>query len=353
MFPGSEHSEKYVLDTWLTYKIHKFKQGKTMKTKKVVNPNIMFTAFTSFSDNSPGQVRKDMVEWIESNLELFKQQCFMAMAVRDIDFDTWFNQIKSNDFIGDEFCLSALCQMYQRHALVITAKKVWTTIPSNFGKTDDEIRRICDIHLLYMCRDTFALLKPVFEWKREVPLGEISLLTPAPQVPLGDTTETQLAKEDNEQNLSEIKQEQNIAIPTATNVQDQLGLVDVPALPEVDHPLPDATTNLLVRIPGIEDEPMDATETVTVPTHDEEGELMDTTTDPRAKVRDKSVPTATHKIKTSNLATSVPCSIVLKDVSDTLRGKQSVRIPHTMDEIRNVHVCATRIDQDVPIVPRK
>ena len=105
MFPSSKHGAKFKLDNRLTYKVNKFKKGKTMKTKKVINPNIMFTVFSAFSDRSPGQVRKDMIEWIESNMEMFKSQVFIGMAVHDIYFDSWINQIKSNDCIGDEFCI--------------------------------------------------------------------------------------------------------------------------------------------------------------------------------------------------------------------------------------------------------
>ena len=68
-------------------------------------------------------------------------------------------------------------KMCQRHALVVTSVKLWTTIPPSFQKTDDEIRRLCDIHLLYVCKDTYSVLKPVFEWKCEVPIGEVSLVT--------------------------------------------------------------------------------------------------------------------------------------------------------------------------------
>ena len=93
-----------------------------MKTKKVVNPNLMFTVFTAFGKRSPGEVRKDMIDWIESNRESFKLHTFMASW--DMDFDTWINDVKSNDYIGDEFCLSALCQMCQRHALVVTSVKL-------------------------------------------------------------------------------------------------------------------------------------------------------------------------------------------------------------------------------------
>ena len=139
MFPSSVHGAKFEVDNRLTYKVNKVRKGKTMKTKKVINPNLMFTVFTAFGERSPGEVRKDMIDWIESNRESFKLHTFMGMALRDMDFDTWINNVKSNDYIGDKFCLSALCEMCQRHALVVTSVRVWTTIPTSFQKTDDEI----------------------------------------------------------------------------------------------------------------------------------------------------------------------------------------------------------------------
>ena len=124
MFLSSVHGPKFEIDNRLMYKVNKYQKGKTTKTKKVVNLNIMFTMFTAFGEKSPGELQKDMVEWIESNIVSFKTHVFMAMVSRDIDFDTWLRKVRSNDYIGDEFCLSALCQMCQRHALVVTSNKV-------------------------------------------------------------------------------------------------------------------------------------------------------------------------------------------------------------------------------------
>ena len=87
MFEGSQHAANYVLDTQLTFKVNKWKKGKTTKTKKVLNPNIMFTMFGVFYDKSAGAVRKELCEWISSNLDSFKTQCFMGMACKDMDFD--------------------------------------------------------------------------------------------------------------------------------------------------------------------------------------------------------------------------------------------------------------------------
>ena len=99
MFEGSIHAANYELDTRLTYKVNKWKHGKTTKTRKVINPNVMFTTFGVFCDKSPEVIRKHLCEWINDNLEQFKRQCFMGMACKDIDFKDWFASIKRNDSV--------------------------------------------------------------------------------------------------------------------------------------------------------------------------------------------------------------------------------------------------------------
>ena len=305
----------------------------------------MFTMFTAFGEKSPGELRKDMVEWIESNRESFKTDVFMAMVSRDIEFNTWFRKVRSNDYIGDEFCLSALCQMCQRHALVVTSNKIWTTIPPNFNKTDDEIRWLCNVHMLYVCKDTYTILKPVFEWKREIPIGEVCIITPAelPEAsdPLQDTTHGVLAREACEQNVTEIKHKTVLDPLEPVAASDQLGIVDVSPLPSVSRSLPDATVNLLVDLPGVEPQPgnelqMDATPVV--PTLYKEGEPMDAT--PQAQAWDDEPGMSSHVVQpVKNTVTSIPCSIILKDVSVKLKGKTSVVFPPSKEEMCKAKVC--------------
>ena len=106
----------------------------------------------------------------------------------------------------------------------------------------------------------YAVLKLVFEWKCEVPIGEVGLLSPSSREPLGDTTDTQVAKDQNDQNIAEVKHEMDNPLGTeASNVQDELGLVNVPALPGADQILLDATTNLLVDLPVVNETPTNVT----------------------------------------------------------------------------------------------
>ena len=220
-----------------------------------------------------------------------------------------------------------------------------TTIPSNFNKNDDEIRRLCDVHMLYVCRDTYTILKPVFEWKREVPIGEVCIVTPTEppeeREPLLDTTHEVLSREEHVQNVTEIKQEAESSNPDQEANTGQFGVMNIPPLPGVSRPLPDATTNLLVDLPGVDplidlESQMDATRTV--PSNNKEGEPMDATSNLQAG--DDELGMLSHVIQPSkNTATSVPCSIVLTDVSVKLKGKSYVVFPPSETDMSNAKVC--------------
>ena len=187
----------------------------------------------------------------------------MGMASKDIDFDEWFSMLKSNDTGCDEFGLRALCQAFQRHALVVTCHKIWTTIPVSYNKTPKEEWRLCDVHFLYMYRNTFGCLEPKFQWKREFPIGELQLMpSQEPSMgPLANITDKTLDKEANANNIVKdevVTDNENLPEEPRGSVIDELGLVTVPPLPSTSYELPDATQNLLVSLP-VDEELTDAT----------------------------------------------------------------------------------------------
>ena len=178
----------------------------------------------------------------------------------------------------------------------------------------------------------------MFEWKREMPIGEINLVTP-PE-PLSGTTDAVLAKESSEQNIVKIKQETPVTPTEGQEEQDQFGLIDIPPLPDTPHPLPDAMVNTLVELPGVSDNdpPMDAT--ITVPTIDNEGEPTDATSPPRDSSREAETSKSSHVVlPVQNIATAVPCLIILQDVSVKVKGKTSVLFPPSEEEMCKARVC--------------
>ena len=234
MFNSLEHAQHYELDTPLTYKGYQQKKG--AKRKTTINPTMIYTMFSVFAEDSPQQVRRNMVQWINDNKKKFEYQTLLAFTAKDSDLDTWLFTIDNNCTLGDEFALLALCQMYTRHALIVTSSQIWTSVHPKHKLDNQELRRKCDLHLIYLGGNSFGILKPKFEWKTEVPLGHIEMVEP-PNKTLQDRTDEILSKEASVENIAEVKEE-----PVTAE------LMDVTSTPSGGEP-PDATRNLIVALP--------------------------------------------------------------------------------------------------------
>ena len=106
----------------------------------MTNATMMYTFFNVFADDSPQQVRRNMVQWIKDNKEKFESQTLLAFTAKDTDLDSWLSNIDNNSTPGDEFALFALCQMYTRHALIVTSNQIWTSIHPKHGLDDHDLR---------------------------------------------------------------------------------------------------------------------------------------------------------------------------------------------------------------------
>ena len=234
MFSSLEHAQHYELDIRLTYKGYQRKKG--AKRKTTINPTMIYTMFSVFAEDSPQQVGRNMVQWINDNKQKFEYQTLLAFTAKDSDLDTWLSTIDNNCTPGDEFAIFALCQMYTRHALIITSSQIWTRIHPKHKMDNQELRRKCDLHLIYLGGNSFGILKPKFEWKTEVPLGHIEMVE-LPNKALQDRTDEILSKEASVDNIAEVKEE-----PVTAE------LMDVTSTPSSGEP-PDATRNLIVALP--------------------------------------------------------------------------------------------------------
>ena len=187
-----------------------------------------------------------------------------------------------------------------------------------------------------MYRDTYACLEPKFQWKRELPIGEVQLIPSEEQKegPLTNITEKILDTESNNQN--NIKEEtvtdnEGAPLTTTNNVIDELGLVSIPPLQNTNIELPDATQNFLVPLP--------------IDTTDDQ-ELADAT----AAIQPVTEPAVTEP-GTSNtervreIPITIPCSINLSDIAAKLKdGKLILPKPTVPLE---PHVISDRMQYDL------
>ena len=100
-----------------------------------------------------------MIKWIKENRQTFDKVTFIGMISKDIEFDTWLLNMESPRTIGDEFALYALCKLFNRHAHVLTRGNTWHTISVEGTYGEKHVEDVCDIHLLFLAKDTIAELK--------------------------------------------------------------------------------------------------------------------------------------------------------------------------------------------------
>ena len=100
-----------------------------------------------------------MIKWINDNRQAFDKATFIGMIVKDIEFDTWLLNMESPWTIRDEFAFYVLCKLFNRHAHVLTRGNTWHTVSveGTYGKK--YVKDVCDIHLLFLAKDTIAELK--------------------------------------------------------------------------------------------------------------------------------------------------------------------------------------------------
>ena len=149
-FATKDDHTRWQIDTSLT------SRGKRCKT---LNPNLLFSIFGRYSGDEPRVVRALMIKWIKENRQAFDKVTFIGMIGKDIEFDTWLLNMESPQTISDEFALYALCKLFNRHACVLTQGNTWHTISIEGTYGEKHVEDVCDIHLLFLAKDTIAELK--------------------------------------------------------------------------------------------------------------------------------------------------------------------------------------------------
>ena len=164
-FETRDDHSRWQINTSLTFR------GKRCKT---LNPDMLFSIFGRYSGDEPKVVRALMIKWIKDNQEAFDKATFIGMIGKDLDLDNWLINMESTHTVGDEFALYALCKLFTRHARVITRGNTWHTVSVEGTFGDKFVEEACDIHLLFITKDTIA------ELKRRTTGSHLQLQTPTP-----------------------------------------------------------------------------------------------------------------------------------------------------------------------------
>ena len=68
----------------------------------------------------------------------------------NLDLNSWLLRTKNPKIPADEAGLYSLCQLYSRHALAYTTGSIWSTLELHRNYSVNELKRHCDIHLVFL-----------------------------------------------------------------------------------------------------------------------------------------------------------------------------------------------------------
>ena len=130
-----------------------------------VNPDHLFEMFGSFSSHTSTEVRIQLLKNIASDTSFYKEQCAACLQSKSITFEMWVKQLADERAFCDELALMGLCNLYQRHCVVLTQNKLWSTIQADAPMNLLDLLKECSIRLIYLGNQRFGVLT----WRPRLP----------------------------------------------------------------------------------------------------------------------------------------------------------------------------------------
>ena len=78
------------------------------------------------------------------------KNAWIALQKHGISACEWANGMLLCDTPSDEIAIFVLSKMYQRHTVVVTSAKLWSTVELDALITEEQLMDMCDLQLLYI-----------------------------------------------------------------------------------------------------------------------------------------------------------------------------------------------------------
>ena len=85
----------------------------------------------------------------------------MAMQHKNIELDSWIENMQKSTTEGDDITLYILARMYNKHVFVHDLRYGWSTLPYRIEDNYNDIVCKCDLELVYLKNWVFGEVKKI------------------------------------------------------------------------------------------------------------------------------------------------------------------------------------------------
>ena len=195
-----------------------------------VNPNHVYDLFGKYNSKTAVEVRMSLLQYIGNNMGFFERRGTVCLKSRGISFPTWIENIGDETVYCDELALLGLCALYNRHCLVVTQNKFWSTLETLNPIGLMTLLQRCNVKLLFLGQLRFGTLN----WNPRPPKPKVPK-TPALKFSIVEEytlDDTLPVAEDEWQHLvnSNMNAAASISVPSSSHKDDDFPVetMDVP-----------------------------------------------------------------------------------------------------------------------------
>ena len=146
-FNSSPLSKSYWLDTSQCY----------INRKK--NPLSMYQLFSFWSGDEPEELKATILDLIKVNYAYYKRVSLLWLKCKGISFTNWLHDRINPHNAGDELMLFAMCREFDRHCIIHSKTKIWSTVQTDEPLDVDTLHKKCDVILCFMGNGVFGVLR--------------------------------------------------------------------------------------------------------------------------------------------------------------------------------------------------
>ena len=230
-------NENYWLDT------------RNCKHGRKVNRQQIFELFSAYSGEAATDVREGMLVKIRLDRDFYRRAGHVIFGTSNID--AWMKRMSNLTVPADELAIFVLSHLYNRHTMIYTSVRPWTTLALNDSTSIEEAHSRCQTHLVYLGQNMYGVLQPRPFVNVDAPLTMDEVLNPMwPR-------KRDAPEQDEPLNLSALPQEDTdslVSNPTvhstaASNTETSFDSPEAVALPTLSDPeVPEVSADTTVNL---------------------------------------------------------------------------------------------------------
>ena len=124
-------------------------------------PDGLFHLFSEYSSQFPNEVHDLMIGWIYDNYKNVKSWTRVAMHHKNINFDSWLENMQKVTTEGDDIALYILARIYNKHVFVHNSMYGWSILPYRMDDSYKDVVCKCDLELVFLKCWAFGEVKKI------------------------------------------------------------------------------------------------------------------------------------------------------------------------------------------------